>query len=377
MYPLLNIHLINFIKPIYNLKGAMDSHQQKPLTQTNPKKDEKPSLETYKEDFLKTIDAKEEYILYNLDRIREYVLSEFKEKKEKAAEDLNNLKLSSTEADIKNEILNVTLPFTDFTRHMQDKLSNVLHTKQYFLNVTTDMINSAKLTEEETKIAKENFNIVCNYKKRRENNLSCEDLYNEALVKYLVAKTFKKSATDTYNLASCFPVQKYFPNKEVLKVACIGGGPGSDLSGLLNYLIECGYSNFECVVYDYNATNWSNVCLAPLTDILQKQALKVFKKQIKLTLKWEFVDMKKDWTEKGYVPKADLFSTCWALNECLFNETFWNDLIQGNPESFFFFVDGESDPIERFQWLSSVSKRKFIYEALENPRRFAIFPLKE
>ena len=344
-----------------NINGSVQEDREKPL-------------EAYKQEFFKSTNDKEEYILYTLDRIKAYVLTEFKAKKEKALEDLEKVKYIPNETDVKNEVFNVTLPFTDFTRHMQDKLSNVLHTKQFFLNVTNDMINAAKLTEEETKVAKENFNLVCNYKKRRENNLACEDLYNEALVKYLVHKTFKKSATDTYNLASCFPIQKYFPIQEVVRIACIGGGPGSDLTGLLNYLLECGYSSFECVIYDYNAENWGKVCYTPLTDIVKKQTLKVFRQVIDITIKWEFVDMKKDWSAENPCPKAHVFSTCWALNECLFNEQFWTELIEKNPQSFLFFVDGETYPIERFKSLSCLKARRFTYESLENPRRLAIFP---
>lgn len=340
-------------------------------------KNDHQTVESYQQELLNLINAKEEHILYNLDRIREYVIEEFKTKKEKATEDIKKIKSNTDQIVLKNDVLNVTLPFTDFTRHMQDKLSNVLHTKQFFLSVTNDMINSTKLTDDETKIAKENFNLVCSYKKRRENNISCENLYNEALVKYLVAKTFKKSATDTYNLASCFPIDKYFTKKEILKVACIGGGPGSDLTGLINYLLECEYSNFECIVYDYNAENWGKVCSAPLVDIMQKQALKVFKRPLNISVKWEFIDMKKDFSEKGLVPKADVFSTCWALNECFFNEKFWQDVIDANPLSFLFFVDGESEPIQRFQHLDSLKQRKFIYEDLENPRRLSIFPLEQ
>jgi len=333
-----------------------------------------PSMEAYQKDFLQLIDFKEEHLLYNLDRLREYLLAEFQAKKEKAVADITKLKPDTDPAQVRHDVLHVSIPFTDFTRHMQDKLTNVFHTKQFYVNVTNDMINAAKMTEEEISVAKDNFNIVCNYKKRRENNLSCEDLYNEALVKYLVAKTFKKSATDTYNLASCFPVKKYFPEKKTLKVAGIGGGPGSDLTGLLNYLLECGYSSFECTVYDFNAVNWGKVCSSSLVEIIKKQTQKVFRREIEISIKWEFVDMKKDWESKEAIPQADVFSTCWALNECFFSENFWNGLIENNKESLFLFVDGESDPIQRFQYLESVKGRKLAYEDLENPRRLTIFP---
>lgn len=360
----------------FNSRKEMDTTHPTTKSDTAQSKSQPESLDSYKKAFLETINDKEQYLLHNLDRIREYVLSEFENKRKTALEDLDKFKETGHEADLRSNVLNVVLPFTDFTRHMQDKLSNVLHSKQFFLNVTTDMINATKMTEDETKVAKENFNIVCNYKKRREDNLSCEDLYNEALVKYLVAKTFKKSATDTYNLASCFPIQKYFSNKQALKIACIGGGPGSDLTGLINYLVECGYTTLDCTIYDYNSKNWQSVCKEPLMDIIKKQAVKVFKIPLNISINWQFVDMKQDWPEKEQVPKADVFSTCWALNECFFNTGFWDKIISANPESFLFFVDGESEPINRFQHLETLKGRKFIFEDLENPRRLAIFPSK-
>ena len=335
---------------------------------------QQPSMEEYQKEFLQLIDFKEEHLLYNLDRVRAYLLAEFQAKKQKAIEDINKLKPDTAPALAKNQVHHVSIPFTDWTRHMQEKLTNVFVTKSFFMNVANDMINSAKMTEEETSVAKDNFNIVCNYKKKRENNLSCEGLYNEALAKYLVSKTFKKSATDMYNLASCFPVKQYFPEKKTLKVAAIGGGPGSDLTGLLNYLLECGYSSFECTVYDFNAVNWGNVCSGPLVEIIKKQTQKVFKREVEISIKWEFADMKKDWESKETVPQADVFTNCWALNECLFNENFWNGLLENNKESLFLFVDGEIDPIQRFQYLESVKGRKFAFEALESPRRLTIFP---
>jgi len=334
----------------------------------------KPTAESYREEFLSVIDFKEEHLLYNLERVRQYILTEFANKKEKAIADINKLKPTSDPQLLKNEVHNTSIPFTDFTRHIQDKLTNVLHTKQFFMNVANDMINAAKMTVEETSNGKDNFSLVCNYKKRREDNIPCETLYDESTVKYLVSKTFKKSSTDMYQLASSYPIPKYFPEKKTLKVACIGGGPGSDLTGLLTYLLECGYSSFECVIYDFNAVNWSKVSSGVLDGIIKKQAQKVFKREVEISIRWEFTDMRKDWENKENIPKADVFSNCWALNECLYNENFWNGLLENNTESVFLFVDGEVDPIQRFQFLEGVKGRKFIYEGLESPRRLAIFP---
>jgi hypothetical protein len=85
--------------------------------------------------------------------------------------------------------------------------------------------------------------------------------------------------------------------------------------------------------------------------------------------------MKEPWGVSGEVPTGDIFMTCWALNESIFSRAFWEELVEKNPKAYLFFVDGDRYPIEYLRGFESVKKRKFVYEGLETPRRFTIFPL--
>lgn len=83
-------------------------------------------------------------------------------------------------------MMNFGLTFTDQVKHLQEKLGSAIHYRQFMVDVCNEMIKSSKLDENEIKIAKENFNIVCNYQKRKNENILSENLYTEPLVKYLV-----------------------------------------------------------------------------------------------------------------------------------------------------------------------------------------------
>lgn len=78
-------------------------------------------------------------------------------------------------------------------------------------DICNDMIKHSKLDGDELKIARDNFNLVCNYSKRKDEKILSEELYTSPLVKYLVTKTFKKSSTDVYNLVSSYSIDSYLP----------------------------------------------------------------------------------------------------------------------------------------------------------------------
>ncbi len=146
------------------------------------------------------------------------------------------------------------------------------------------------------------------------------------------------------------------------------------MTGVLCYLMELGYFNFECLIYDFNWKNWAEVSGELLVNTIKAHAKKSFGRSPDITIDWKFCDIKTPFENKEDVPTGDLFFTCWAMNESIFNKVFWEDLIMKNDKSFLFFVDGDRYPIEFIRNFECLSSRKFIYEGLETPRRVAIFP---
>jgi hypothetical protein len=91
-----------------------------------------------------------------------------------------------------------------------------------------------------------------------------KNLYTPEVCKHLIKKTFKKTALDVYEVMASHVIQ--LPNK-ILRIGCLGGGPGSDLTGALTHLIELGHRQFQCVILDYNCQTWRE-CSEPLAKIL-------------------------------------------------------------------------------------------------------------
>lgn len=334
------------------------------------------TVKQYKEDFLEMLENREKYINYSIDRLKEYIAQEFEQRKNKVLKELDKSVHVKDGDDAKAFFLNIGLPFTDQTKHLQDKLTNVLHTKQFYINISNELAQKTKLSEEELAIAKRNFDLVCDYNQRRDNLVKSEELYTIPLAKYLITKCFKKSATDSYALVSCHPLKTYFKDVEsTLKIVSIAGGPGSDLTGVLCYLMELGFFKFECRIFDFNCKNWAEVSGEVLVNAIKGQAKKVYGRIPEITIEWKFCDIKTPFEKKEDIPTGDIFFTCWALNESIFNNLFWEELITKNENSYLFFVDGDRYPIENIRSFESLKNRKFIYEGLETPRRVAIFPI--
>lgn len=81
----------------------------------------------------------------------------------------------------------------------------------------------------------------------------------------------------------------HLPEGKKLRVACIAGGPGSDLAGVLTHLVELGYQSFECVVYDWNHAAWER-CSSSLSKLFTKECKKQGK-EIELSISWQFMDL--------------------------------------------------------------------------------------
>lgn len=82
--------------------------------------------------------------------------------------------------------------------------------------------------------------MICDYKKRKDLSINGKDLYSLETCKHLAKRTFKKTAVDVYELMAATDIQF----KESIKVGCLGGGPGSDLLGVITNLVERDYKKF-------------------------------------------------------------------------------------------------------------------------------------
>lgn len=139
-------------------------------------------------------------------------------------------------------------------RRIREKLNNSIESKQILMNTQMELSKLCELSSEQAAKAKENFSLICDYSKRRQLNISGKDLYTEEVCKHLIKRTFKKTALDVYEVMAAHSLG--FPVQQQLRIACVAGGPGSDLTGVLTHLVELGHRSFDCVVYDYNSKTW-------------------------------------------------------------------------------------------------------------------------
>ena len=126
-----------------------------------------------------------------------------------------------------------------------------------------------------TKDAKNRFNIICNYSKRKEENIpNTGTYYNQNLCLHLMRKTFKKSGNDSYDSFLRIKNSKFseiFEEKKGVNITCLGGGPGSDLTGALTYCLDNSIGEtFNCKILDFNAQEWERASKNILENSFQK-----------------------------------------------------------------------------------------------------------
>ena len=185
-----------------------------------------------------------------------------------------------------DKILNITLPFWDKSRHLREKLNNTLPFKQIIMNTHVELSKTTLLTKEEERGAKNNFDLICDYKKRSEQKLSGKELYTEGVCKHLVRRTFKKTATELYEMVASAELGVRAGG---VRVVCVGGGPGSDLCGVVAHLLELGVDKCEGVVFDYNHERWEAVA-GQLGNIISNEAKK-WNIPFNLSIEWRHLDM--------------------------------------------------------------------------------------
>jgi len=148
------------------------------------------------------------------------------------------------------------------------------------------------------------------------------------------------------------PLQRLFDGNEV-SVACLGGGPGSDLLGILKYMIRNRKtSTLTCYLFDRERAwgdSWSEVA-RPLEANFQLYP--VFQQMD--------VTDRTTWTAYSKFLRADLFTLSYFLSEVwTFKaqaEPFFDHCFRrAKPGAYFLFVDNNDAGGEFVQWYDSLA----------------------
>lgn len=286
-----------------------------------------------------------------------------------------------------SEIMNEVLPLSDGLIKSIEKLVNTLPEKQKVVDVCTEMAQKCALSSSEALSAKKQFDQICDYSSRRKEAKEAKELYTPQMLKYLINKTFKKTATEIFFMMSTAIPPSFFSSKETLRVASIGGGPGSDIFGCVAYLklVTSGKTrHVEADVYDYNWDKWRDVSSGLLHESLVNKKILTKEETLRLNgkelIQWHPIDFTR--TDFGAINQCkdyDIITVTWALNESHFSEEFWGKIADQNQGATYFIVEGESPPLER---LSIVLEKKIkgtpviLKEFFQNPRRLLVYPEK-
>lgn len=320
--------------------------------------------------------------------------------------DLSDKDKLSTHTIPYDQLVDTTIPFCDNFNNTLGKISHLSHHMNFFNEVCKDISKSSKdnITNSEAKLGKQNFDIVCNYSLREKEGIThTKDLYDESQCKYLTNKTFRKSASDTFGAmlrvdwdlcSHSFSKKQNFNREDFIgkkmKLGCLGGGPGSDLTGILSYFIDMDfYYNFDCTIYDSKHLNWEKINSDNLRKSYDNNYDRLFNKnfgkgykekhQIESGIKveWKFVDFDDKETVANIDGSEEIVSICWALNETCINKSFWEAVIAKLRYSLIVIIEGDIAPLLQIIEILDGIGRKYLAEIFESPRRVIVYPENE
>jgi hypothetical protein len=159
-------------------------------------------------------------------------------------------------------------------------------------------------------------------------------------------------------------------DKERVAVACVGGGPGSDFLGLLEYMMGRDYEGtLRCYLLDKESgwgDAWSDVgervASLPFSVFTHFQECDVTKKQT--------------WHKQKKYLKVDLFTMIYFISEIFAikaqAEAFFDHLYEeAQPGALFLFIDNDADTFT--SWFDDVAERNGL-ELLHSKNRDARLP---
>lgn len=329
------------------------------------------------------IDANEQSIKRMIKKLEESLLKSYQEKSRSLKESITFKYKNQMTHD---QSLDKFIPFTDFTSSLMTKLAHTLQPRQVLVNIISDVHSHPSiknLTPESVMNGKTKFDLICDYSRREVQGAhNTGELYTEDLCLYLIHKTFKKSANESYE--SFFRVLEIFETvvepkiatDGTCKIASIGGGPGSDLCGAFAFVSDYSkqkFKKFQFAIYDLMAENWKKVSEEPLTWGLYKP----MNNGSSFKVAYETIDLKDPETaekKKGEFREYQIITVAWALNEAVFVEDFWVPIIKETPNSLIVFVEGKDEQLVKIDQIAKREGRSTLFCRYENPRRLFILP---
>ncbi len=286
-----------------------------------------------------------------------------------------------------DSIVNKSIPYTDYTNKLIARVGHAFMTREVIHEVCNQITThcAKTLTAEASEKAKKDFDLICNYSKRKKDNIpNTGTMYGKELCLYLMSKTFKKSAVDAYEsyfAISDLVTSQTLANKDVFNVGSIGGGPGSDLVGSVAFIYDTlplnKRASLKCqlTVFDIMDTNWKEAAIKPLNWGLYKYVRMDYDKQTDDRVHFEHIDFNKPETvDVEKLSKLDFITVCWALNEATFNEEFWTKVFQAASKAYILIVEGKEDKTDLLKTIADKLGRKVRYDRYENPRKLIILP---
>lgn len=285
-------------------------------------------------------------------------------------------------------ILNKSIPFTDFSNKLNSRVANAFMSREILHDVCIQIQNhcTKMLTKEDAEKAKKDFDLICNYSKRKSNNIpNTGTLYGKELCLYLMSKTFKKSAVDAYEsyfAVSDLVTSETILTKKIINVGSIGGGPGSDLIGTVSYIYDILPAKrkmepkFNLSVFDIMDQNWKEAAMKPLNWGLYNYInVNEYDKRTEDKVTFSHVDFNKPETINAEaLRKLDFITVCWALNEAPCIEEFWTKVFEAAVNAYIIFVEGKEDKTDILETLAKKLGRTVRYFRYENPRKLIILP---
>jgi hypothetical protein len=284
----------------------------------------------------------------------------------------------------REQILDKAIPFNDFAAHALSRVGNAIFKKEILNDVVTQMVahSDKVLTKEKAIEAKKKFDLICDYSKRKEiGENEVGKYYDTDLCLYLMNKTFKKSALGAFEALYLVQPQlkKHLADYKAneISLASLGGGPGSDLIGILSHTCELlgpSYKSrkFDLNVCDIQAKEWEEAAQTPLTWGLYKH-LTNNSMLIGEKVNFHKMDFKNKSTLDGFgLEKQLLISCCWALNESEFNPEFWTAVVSRTPQAILVFVEGKEHQLLKIHDIGVHFGRTAVFDLYESPRRLII-----
>jgi len=331
-----------------------------------------------------TLDRKEAAVKETIARMQEVLLKDLSAFRSNMETRANRAKTLKDEESCLDWLVNTN----DKINGILGKANAVYMKKEVLYEIikqVTDYATKA-LGKEEAQKAKDKFDLICNYAKREADGIpNTGEMYCKDLCLYLMSKTFKKSAVETFETFFMLNEEvkalvELFKQRKKAVLGALGGGPGSDLSGALSFLSESAEFNYQITwdlrVYDFMSANWE----AAASEALKFGLYKNFNGLHRIhesKVKYFQIDFKDPSTiNKESLKELDVMTVAWALNEAVFNENFWTSVLDCTPNTLIIFVEGKAEQLVKIDKIAEKLGRNSLLLRYEIPRKLIVYTKK-